>query len=166
MWSGNERAQRGLAEASEALTRLELADGNLQAARALLDRERHEGRTWTEVLRRPEKTAAQVEQELPSLAALALGPELLERLETDVKYEGYVRNQLAEVARARRQEAVEIPADFDFAALTGLAGEARQKLGALRPRTLGAASLIDGVRPPDIALLAVHLERARRVSAH
>ena len=78
----------------------------------------------------------------------------------------YVRNQLAEVARARRQEAVEIPADFDFAALTGLAGEARQKLGALRPRTLGAASRIDGVRPPDIALLAVHLERARRVSAH
>jgi tRNA uridine 5-carboxymethylaminomethyl modification enzyme len=154
-------AEVGLVGADQ-LAALEAREGELAAARALLDRERHEGRTWTEVLRRPEVTVEEVAGRLPALAALELGPELLERLETDVKYEGYVRNQLEDVARARRQEAVEIPVGFDFEALSGLAGEARQKLALLRPRTLGAASRIDGVRPPDIALLAVHLERARR----
>ncbi len=157
-------AEVGLVGAGQ-LAALDAREGELAAARALLDRERHEGRTWTEVLRRPEVTAEEVARRLPALAALELGPELLERLETDVKYEGYVRNQLQEVARARRQEAIEIPPGFDFAALQGLAGEARQKLALLRPRTLGAASRIDGVRPPDVALLAVHLERARRGAA-
>ena len=65
----------------------------------------------------------------------------------------------------RRQEQVEIPADLDFAALTGLANEARAELAERRPRTLGAAGRIAGVRPPDVALLAVHVERRRRSGA-
>jgi tRNA uridine 5-carboxymethylaminomethyl modification enzyme len=61
-----------------------------------------------------------------------------------------------------RQEAVEIPDDLDYLALTGLANEAKDKLSRLRPRTLGQAARIAGVRPPDVALLAVHVERRRR----
>jgi tRNA uridine 5-carboxymethylaminomethyl modification enzyme len=58
-----------------------------------------------------------------------------------------------------------IPADLDYASLAGLANEARAKLASLRPRTLGAAARIAGVRPPDVALLAVHVERKKRLES-
>jgi tRNA uridine 5-carboxymethylaminomethyl modification enzyme len=61
-----------------------------------------------------------------------------------------------------REEATEIPVELDLGGLPGLGHEAREKLVRLRPRTLGAAGRIDGVRPPDVALLAVHVERWRR----
>jgi tRNA uridine 5-carboxymethylaminomethyl modification enzyme len=134
----------------------------LGLARELCDRTRRDGKTLTELLRRPEVRMTQLVQEVSELSALELGGEGLERLETDIKYEGYVRNQLEEVERSRRQEGTEIPADFDFGGLRGLATEAQQRMCELRPRTLGAASRIEGVRPPDVALLAVHLERERR----
>ena len=66
------------------------------------------------------------------------------------------------VLRMKKQESLEIPRDLDYAALTGLANEAKDKLARLKPRTLGQASRIAGVRPPDVALLAVHIERRRR----
>jgi len=134
----------------------------LERARELCDTQRLEGKTWSERLRRPDVGIAQLLHDAPALAALALDDELLESLETDIKYEGYVQNQLEEVERARRQESLPIPPEFCFESLSGIGPEARQKLSSLRPRTLGAASRIDGVRPPDIALLAVHLERHRR----
>lgn len=134
----------------------------LAAARDLCDRTREGGKTFTELLRRPEKRVAEFVEKSDALRAFGLDRELLDRLETDVKYEGYVKNQLEDVERARRQEGIEIPPDFDFSELSGLAQEARQKLVELRPRTLGAASRIDGVRPPDVGLLSVFLERRRR----
>ena len=134
----------------------------LNSARALCDGLREGGKTLSEILRRPETSVDELVARHESFAALSLNSEQLERLETDVKYEGYVKNQLEEVQRARRQESVEIPGDFVFAELTGMSTEARQKLTDLRPRPLGAAARIDGVRPPDVALLAVFLERRRR----
>jgi len=83
-------------------------------------------------------------------------------VETEIKYSGYISRQEENVQRLARQEATEIPADIDYATLRGLASEARERLVALRPRTLGAASRIAGVRPPDVALLAIHVERLRR----
>ena len=154
-------AALGLVGAAQ-LAAFEARDGLLGAARRLFDRTRRDGKTLTELLRRPEVRVASLAAEEPAIAQLGLDAELLERLETDVKYEGYVRNQLEEVERARRQERTEIPTGFDFSGLRGLANEARQKMTELRPRTLGAASRIEGVRPPDVALLAVHLERHRR----
>ena len=65
----------------------------------------------------------------------------------------------------RKQEGRRIPPDFDYSGLKGMASEAIEKLERLRPETLGAAGRIDGVRPPDVALLAVHLERAKRERA-
>ncbi len=134
----------------------------IKQVRGLCDGLREGGKSLTELLRRPEVRLAELVERHHELTQVSLDPEQLERLETDVKYEGYIKNQLEEVQRARRQEGVEIPADFEFAGLKGLAQEARQKLEQLRPRTLGAASRIDGVRPPDVALLSVFLERSRR----
>ncbi len=137
----------------------------LDAARRLCDTLREGGKTLTEVLRRPESTFAELAERTPGLAACELDPELAGILETDIKYEGYVENQLQDVARLRRQETTEIPASFDFEGISGLANEARERLSKLRPRTLGAASRVDGIRPPDVALLAVHVERHRREAA-
>ncbi len=134
----------------------------LEAARALLDSTREAGKTLAELLRRPEVRIGELVDGRPELRALELSVDELDTLEADVKYEGYIKNQLEDIERLRGQEGREIPSEFDFLSLSGMAVEARQKLDALRPRTLGAASRVEGVRPPDVALLAVHLERYRR----
>ena len=133
---------------------------------ALLDELRaSSGKPLSEVLRRPEVRITDLVAEHPELASLGLDEELWETVEIDVKYEGYTQRQTETVERMRKQESREIPADFDYSKLQGLASEAIEKLERLRPETLGAAGRIDGVRPPDVALLAVHLERARRERA-
>ena len=121
-----------------------------------------DGKSLDELLRRPEVRISSLVSETPALAALGADAELWESVEVDVKYEGYAKRQLEDVARMKRQESREIPADFQYLGLKGLAIEAIEKLDRLRPRTLGAAGRIDGVRPPDVALLAVHLEREKR----
>ena len=146
-----------------ALERLERKEARLAQGRSLLASLRDaDGRLLLEVLRRPEARLADLERRWSELSALALDDELRESLEVDVKYEGYVARQREEVERMRRRESVEIPGDLDYARIPGLAGEAREKLEQLRPRTLGAAGRIAGVRPPDVALLSIQVERVRR----
>jgi tRNA uridine 5-carboxymethylaminomethyl modification enzyme len=122
-------------------------------------------RTLTEVLKRPEVGFDELVARHAEIAALALDADDRAAVEIDVKYSGYVERAEREVERLRHQEQVEIPTDFDYAQVSGLANEARSKLAAAKPRTLGAASRIAGVRPPDVALLAVHVARARRERA-
>ena len=148
-----------------ALARLERRERRIEAARAVLASERSpedDGRTLVELLRRPDVSLRSLEGRFASLAALELDPLVRVSVEADVKYAGYVERQERDVARLRRQETVEIPADLDVAVLAGLRAEAREKLAALRPRTLGQAGRIPGINPPDVALLAVHVERHRR----
>ena len=64
----------------------------------------------------------------------------------------------------RRQDSTEIPRDLDDRELDGLGSEAREKLMDVRPRTLGAAGRIEGIRPPDVALVAIHVARLRAAS--
>ncbi len=118
-------------------------------------------KTLEEVLRRPAVRLAELVAQHTELAALELEPDELSAAEVEVKYAGYIERERGQVERMRRHESVEIPSDFDFTALTGLAHEARQKLIERRPRTLGAAARIAGVRPPDVALLAVHVRRRK-----
>lgn len=152
----------GLADAA-AVARLDAFEAELERAMHLL-RARFvaPSRTLFDRLKRPEVDFAQLASEAPEVAALGLGRRAQEAVEIEAKYEGYVRRQEATVARMAREEATEIPAELDLGGLPGLGHEAREKLVRLRPRTLGAAGRIDGVRPPDVALLAVHVERWRR----
>ena len=122
----------------------------------------HGGKTLAELLKRPEVTWEELEAAHGELRALALHPEAAGSLAIDVKYEGYVARQRENVERMKRQESVEIPADLDYRALAGIGSEAKEKLARFQPRTLGQAGRIAGVRPPDVALLAVHVERRRR----
>ncbi len=152
-------ANIGLVDA-DTLAQYRVRQASLVEGRLLLDSLRgSSGKTLTEVLRRPEVSLQDLALEHPQLLALGLTSALRDTLEVDVKYEGYVTRQLEEVERMRRRELTEIPGELDLASLTGLANEAREKLIRLRPRTLGAAGRIAGIRPPDVALLSIHVER-------
>jgi tRNA uridine 5-carboxymethylaminomethyl modification enzyme len=91
-----------------------------------------------------------------------LDREIAEQLEVDSKYAVYLYRQAADVASYRRDESVALPDDFDYAALPGLSNEIRQKLQALKPRTIGHAGRIDGVTPAALTLLVAHLRRRDR----
>ncbi len=158
-------AEIGLTTAAAA-TRVAQKERAIERVRALLDSSpAGPGRTLTEHLRRPEIHFSDLEAEHPQLAGLELDGEIREAVEIDVKYAGYVARQEETVARLARQEATSIPDDLDYDVLSGMGTEARTRLARLRPRTLGAASRIEGVRPPDVALLSIHLERRRRSRA-
>ncbi len=86
------------------------------------------------------------------------------QVEIEVKYEGFVARQREQIERFQRLESTRIPADFAYEGLVGLSAEAREKLQAIRPVSLGQASRIPGVRQGDIAVLMVHLARACRRS--
>jgi tRNA uridine 5-carboxymethylaminomethyl modification enzyme len=122
-------------------------------------------RTLAEHLRRPEVTLAQLCERVGELAPFRGRPDVLTTAEADVKYAGYVERQRLAVERLQRSEATLIPLDLDLASLTGLRQEAKEKLARLRPATLGHAARIAGINPPDVALLAVHIERHRRAAS-
>ena len=88
--------------------------------------------------------------------------EVWEQIETDLRYEGYIRRQADGVARAQGLEQKLIPPGIDYAGIRGLRTEARQKLARITPANLGQASRISGVTPADIALLSVWVERGTR----
>ncbi|MBI4330247.1 MAG: tRNA uridine-5-carboxymethylaminomethyl(34) synthesis enzyme MnmG [Chloroflexi bacterium] len=94
-----------------------------------------------------------------------LGQEIIDQVEIQAKYDGYLQRQYADVERLRRLEERSIPQCLDYAVLRGLRREAAQKLERFRPDTLARASRIEGVTPADVAILMVHLERARRSQA-
>jgi tRNA uridine 5-carboxymethylaminomethyl modification enzyme len=93
------------------------------------------------------------------------GPELadavIEQLEIQTKYAGYIGKQQDDVARASAFEHLKLPAELDYAQVTALSFEARQKLAQHRPETLGQASRISGITPAAISLLLIHLRKGR-----
>jgi len=87
--------------------------------------------------------------------------EVREQIEIEAAYHGYLERQEADVALFRRDEDLILPADLDYAALGGLSNEAREKLAAVRPATLGQASRIEGVTPGALTALLAHVRRRR-----
>lgn len=84
---------------------------------------------------------------------------LVEQLEIEVKYSGYVDRQKAEVSRSVNQESVRLPNDIDYTGVNGLSKEVQQKLNLAKPETIGQASRIQGITPAAISLLMVHLKK-------
>jgi len=84
-----------------------------------------------------------------------------EQIEIDAAYAGYLDRQAADVAAFRRDEDLRLPADLDYAGVGGLSHEAREKLAAIRPQTLGQASRIEGVTPGALTALLAHVRRPR-----
>jgi len=122
---------------------------------------RQEGIPLSQWFKRPENT---VENLAPDLRR-EYSDDLWSLLETDLKYEGYIARQEEQVAKVQRSENRRIPDGIDYMGIPGLRKEAVQKLGIVRPATLGQASRISGVTPADIGLLAVWIERGYRDAA-
>jgi tRNA uridine 5-carboxymethylaminomethyl modification enzyme len=101
--------------------------------------------------------------DLPRLAQIwpqigSLDPAIADQVAVDARYASYVRRQELDVAALRKDEAMRIPADFDFFSLPGLSSEVRQKLDRHRPGTLAQAARIDGITPAALLLLLAHLK--------
>jgi tRNA uridine 5-carboxymethylaminomethyl modification enzyme len=86
--------------------------------------------------------------------------DLVARLEADAKYAVYLDRQAEDVARYRRDDAMAIPDDLDYAHISGLSSELREKFLAVRPRSLGQAGRIEGMTPAALALVAAHARRS------
>lgn len=85
--------------------------------------------------------------------------EVLEQIEIELKYEGYIARQIEQVNRFEQYESQRIPEDFDFTAIKSLSTEGREKLSKVRPSSIGQASRINGVTPADVSVLMVFLKR-------
>ncbi len=88
-----------------------------------------------------------------------VSPEILDTVEIDAKYEGYLQKGLDQIEKAKKLEERLLPEDIDYLKIDGLRLEARQKLDKIRPRSLGQAGRISGVSPADIAVLMVYLKK-------
>jgi len=108
-----------------------------------------------QLLRRPDFNVAL----LPNDLLGDFPTEVWEQVETDLKYEGYVKRQENSIARAERAESTVIPDRLDYEGVRGLRVEARQKFAKIQPATLGQAGRISGITPADIALLTIYLEK-------
>jgi tRNA uridine 5-carboxymethylaminomethyl modification enzyme len=85
-------------------------------------------------------------------------------LEVQARYTGYIERAQDEIERARRNEQTALPTDLDYGGLAGLSNEVRQKLGEIRPATLGQAARVPGVTPAAVAVLLVHLKKKRALA--
>ena len=166
-WARYTAFAAGLAAAREPLDRLSVApdpavNDRLAAhgSSPIADRRA----SLLDLLRRPELDWRAV-AEVAAAAGLSLpeiDPAVAERIEIEVKYEGYLARQETDARRAKSWGELPLPADLDYAAIPGLSREVVEKLGAVRPRSLGQASRISGVTPVAVTLLATHLDLSRR----
>ena len=110
-----------------------------------------------DLLKRPNVRYADLLRLFDCLCPVA--PDVEEQVETMAHYDGYIEKQTEQVRRFRAMEDQKLPASLDYSRLSGLRLEARQKLNAIKPESLGQASRISGVSPADVAVLLVYLKR-------
>jgi len=117
--------------------------------------------TLADILARPDVTIKKLNQACTEVGLLDQEPtaEVSEQVEIAVKYQGYINRQQNEIAKLKSQENTTIPRDFDYASISGLSNELKQKLSEAQPETLGRASRIPGVTPAAISLLLIYLKK-------
>lgn len=120
-----------------------------------------------ELLKRPEVDLATLAAHSSETADLTeeLGAEVTRQLEIQLKYQGYINRQLAEVEKFKSLEKRKIPADFDYHSVSGLTNELIQTLDNIRPASLGQASRLPGITPAAISVLMIYLKKSRNTSS-
>lgn len=144
-WSRYERKEEGIADLTRRLQEV-----------------KHEGDTLEKWLKRTQTTWEQVAGWHAELSAFPR--DVIEQVTLEAKYAGYIDRQAAQVEKFHRLEGKLIPATFDYHAIPQLRHEAKEKLGAIRPASLGQASRIGGITPADLAVLLIYLEDPIRKS--
>ncbi|MBE6830227.1 MAG: tRNA uridine-5-carboxymethylaminomethyl(34) synthesis enzyme MnmG [Ruminococcaceae bacterium] len=112
-----------------------------------------------ELLRRPQLSYQSLKEADPNRPDLPAA--VFENVEIEIKYEGYIKRQKADIAEMRRLEAQKLPADVNYKEIVGLRTEAQEKLSKVKPASVGQASRISGVSPADISVLLIWLARKR-----
>jgi len=154
-WQRFEEKCAGLEKGRGLLAEGKLSPADTSAMQSLGVGELKNGQSFTALLRRPEITIAQLREVSPELGVF--DQEVLEQLEIETKYAGYIERQKEQVERFHQVEKVVIPEGFDYGKVASLSCEVVEKLERVRPKTLGQASRISGVTPAAIAVLAVLL---------
>ncbi|UOR10757.1 tRNA uridine-5-carboxymethylaminomethyl(34) synthesis enzyme MnmG [Halobacillus amylolyticus] len=113
----------------------------------------------TDLLRRPEMNYDLIAK--VSASDVTLPDDVTEQVEIQVKYSGYIKKALEQIERMRKMETKKIPENIDYADIHGLASEARDRLEAVRPLSVGQASRISGVNPADVSILLVYIEQGK-----
>ena len=166
-WSAFNTKQRLVAAEQQRLSKIMLRPATLtENDEVLIGTSLQRECTAAELLRRPELDYATVSglSMVGALDASALdSDEQREQVELQVevqgKYAGYIDRQEREIAKHARQESLRLPADIDYGSVDGLSNEARQRLEAARPLTLGQASRLEGMTPSAVSLLLIHLKK-------
>lgn len=136
--------------------------GEAERVNALLDKPLTHEYNLMDLLKRPQLDY----RPLVEAAGLESAPAaVIEQVEIVAKYAGYIDRQEAEIAKLRASECQPLPADFDYGAVKGLSNEVKQKLGEVRPETVGQAGRIPGVTPAAISLLLIYLKKHRHRTA-
>lgn len=136
--------------------RFERKRSEIEKALHVANHVRHEGIPVAQIARRPEVTWTEVAEMVPALQGLSRQSSI--QVLNDLKYAGYLARQTAEIERQQRLAGKQIPQGFDYARLTQLRAEAREKFQRIQPVNLAQASRISGITPADIALLMIHFE--------
>ena len=132
----------------------------LRVARTIAASTRIGGQTLAHAMKRTEFRTQQIPQHLLE----RINAEVWELLETEIKYEGYIRRDYRHLESIQAAESVTIPTDINYAEVPGLRIEARQKLAGLRPENIGQARRISGVTPSDLGILTIWLKKYRRTT--
>jgi tRNA uridine 5-carboxymethylaminomethyl modification enzyme len=115
-----------------------------------------------ELLRRPEVSVVDVAK----LCELSeKNPDILEQVEINERYHGYIERQKLEIERAKRNEQTKLPQTLDYTLVKGLSNEVQQKLNSVRPESIGQAARISGITPAAISILLVHLKKHAKAKA-
>ena len=117
------------------------------------------GMRLAELLKRPNINYEVIKELNPETCSLNLTKDVYEQVEIMIKYDGYLRRQTAQVEQAGKLDKFKIPEDIDYMAIEHISSETKEKLDKVRPKTLAQASRIGGVKPADISVLMVLLER-------
>jgi tRNA uridine 5-carboxymethylaminomethyl modification enzyme len=166
---GRERARRHAAkmsalDAARALAQsLSITPNEAQKHGLALNKD-GQRRSAFELLAYPTIELDQVAKIWPQLRDFS--PPIAQQLEIEAKYDVYLQRQAADVESYRRDESFELHSEVDYATLPGLSNEVRQKLSAIRPRTIGQAGRIDGITPAALTLLVAHARRRKRAAQH
>ena len=156
--------QRKVEMIEKEISRLkETTIGASLAVQSFLERENstllRSGTTLAELVRRPELNYDKLAELDPNRKKLP--EDVKEQVNIEIKYEGYIKRQMQQVAQFKKLEGRHLPDDFDYGTVKSLRREAVQKLNQIQPATVGQASRISGVSPADISVLLVHLEQMK-----
>jgi tRNA uridine 5-carboxymethylaminomethyl modification enzyme len=151
-----------LAVSRETMTGLALTP-NQAAKHGLVIRQDGTKRNALDLLALPQVDFSRLAQIWPELGGF--GPDVVDQLEIDAQYAGYLDRQDADILAFRRDESRALPADLDYKSVVGLSNEVRQKLEAIRPATLGQAGRIEGVTSAALTLVLAHVKGAKKAKS-